>query len=137
MGRRIKQLDHIAVMLEELMNFGLIKEIGMPVEYSYKMKSLVLFITPKKLHESAIISKVFSTSSIQFPNTIVEVARPLPDQKLLNAKRKKKVPEKVKTKPEIVKAEPKRARCMPVLQTFLQGSWSIAFIVLFMALAIA
>lgn len=70
--RTIQQLDNIAAILKEVMKFDFIMEIGMPLEYFYKMKSLVLFIKPKNKHLANSIVRVF----YRYPNMIVETKDP-------------------------------------------------------------
>jgi len=43
-SRTIAQLQSIHTILKELIQHNYIEEIGMPLDYSYKFKSLVLFI---------------------------------------------------------------------------------------------
>jgi hypothetical protein len=74
--RTIQQLDNIAAILKELMLFDFIMEIGMPVEYSYKMKSLVLFIKPKDKEASNIIANLFETNPCRYRYLIVETEDP-------------------------------------------------------------
>jgi hypothetical protein len=61
------------VILKELMQFDFIMEIGMPLEYSYKMKSLVLFLKPKNERLSNTIEKVFKKCKLRYPHVILAV----------------------------------------------------------------
>jgi hypothetical protein len=74
--RTIKQLDTIAVILKHLMKVDFIIEIGMPLEYSYKMKTLVLFIKPKNKKISKSIKNVFEKFTVHYPASIVETVHP-------------------------------------------------------------
>ena len=50
----MSQIKNIPLIIKELIQCNLIKEIGMPLEYAYKMKSLLLFLKPVnvQLHKS-------------------------------------------------------------------------------------
>jgi len=74
--RTIPQLDRIGSILEELMTFDFIMEIGIPLEYSYKMKSLVLSIKAKNKHISNSIENVFKKSKLCYHHFTIEVKRP-------------------------------------------------------------
>jgi len=81
--RTIKHLDNIGMIIKELMKLDLIMEIGMPLEYSYKMKSLVLFIKPKT--KSLIIEKVFQKCTVRYPYcTVVDEDPSVAAEKKLN-----------------------------------------------------
>jgi len=83
--RTIPQLDNVASILTELMIFGFIMEIGMPLEYSYKMKSLVLFIKPKNEHSKNTIKQVFENCKYRFPVFLIDAEDPsVAIEKLLN-----------------------------------------------------
>jgi len=64
--RSILQLDNIPLIIKELIKTHLIKEIGMPLEYSYKMKSLVLFLKPPDIESSIKIVKKLQKCSIKY-----------------------------------------------------------------------
>jgi hypothetical protein len=74
--RTIQQLDNIGSILEKLMTVDFIMEIGMPLEYSYKMKSLVLFIKPKNEPISNSIENVFQKCKFCYRHFIIEVEHP-------------------------------------------------------------
>ena len=48
----MRQLENIAVIMAELIKFHLIKEVGMPLEHSFTLKSLVIFIKPVDIESS-------------------------------------------------------------------------------------
>jgi hypothetical protein len=70
--RTIQHLDNIAVILEELMKVDFIMEIGMPLEYSYKLKTLVLFIKPKHYSLRNSIAQVFQKCTVDYPLFLVD-----------------------------------------------------------------
>jgi hypothetical protein len=76
--RTIPQLDIIGTILEELMKSDFIMEIGMPLVYSYKMKSLVIFIKPKPNDKDRAnsIEKVFQNCTVEYSTFILETDTP-------------------------------------------------------------
>merc|ERR1712096_146431 len=74
--RTIPQLDKIGSILEELMTFNFIIEIGIPLEYSYKMKSLVLFINAKNKRIGNSIKNVFEESKLDYRHFMIKVENP-------------------------------------------------------------
>jgi hypothetical protein len=73
--RTIPQLDTIGSILEELMKNDFIKEIGMPLEYSCKMKTLVLFIKPRHVSLINSIEKVFQKCTAGYTVIIIEASK--------------------------------------------------------------
>jgi hypothetical protein len=68
----LSQLDNIALIIEELLRLRLIKEIGMPLDYSHKFVNLVLFIKPvdakssmSKIEIYVILIKHFFVNNFQ------------------------------------------------------------------------
>jgi hypothetical protein len=74
--RTVPQLDNIPLILHELIKFHLIEEIGMPLEYSYKMKSLVLFLKPRSEPASSKLDRVFQRCTFAYHHLVVEVLHP-------------------------------------------------------------
>jgi len=106
--RTIEQLDNIAIILKLLMKFDFIMEIGMPLEYSYKMKSLLLFIKPKHNSLSNSIAKVFQKCTVDYPLFIIEDEHTsVAAEKKLNevAKEVSEIAEKEKVQTEMEKVQ--------------------------------
>merc|ERR1711964_898159 len=74
--RNIVQLENIPIILEKLMEFKLIEEIGMPLEYNYKMKTLVLFLKPTNVESSTMMDKVFQQCNFGYSHVVIEVPYP-------------------------------------------------------------
>jgi len=74
--RTIEQLDNIGSILEELMKVDFVMEIGMPLEYVYKMKSLVLFIKPKHKFLRKSLEHAFEESNLEYSCITIEVKYP-------------------------------------------------------------
>jgi len=91
-----------------LMTFDFIMEIGMPLEYSYKMKSLVLFMKPKHNSSSNSITKVFEKCVFGYRCLIVQAKDP-------SVVAEKKSNELTKKLTKIVKEEKVRAGIENVL----------------------
>jgi len=74
--RTMVQLNEIPQIVKELIKFNLIQEIGMPLEFSYKMKSLLLFVKPVDLKSSIEICHVLKASSSQYRYIVIDVGYP-------------------------------------------------------------
>jgi len=72
----IAQLDNIALIMEELVKFNLIVEVGMePLAYSDKMNSLVVYFKPADLISSQKIDYVFqnySSNSLEYHHLVID-----------------------------------------------------------------
>merc|ERR1712034_284431 len=71
-SRTIAQLQSINTILKELIQHNYIEEIGMPLDYSYKFKSLVLFIKPFDVKCSEKIASKFRNSGLNFHITVFD-----------------------------------------------------------------
>jgi hypothetical protein len=94
--RTIPQLDNIGTILEELMRDGFIMEIGMPLVYAYKMKSLVIFIKPKPNNKERAnsIEKVIQKCKVDYSTFILVSDNPsAPTEIKLNEKMNKTIQE--------------------------------------------
>merc|ERR1712096_63571 len=76
--KTIAQLQSINAILNELMHHMYIQEIGMPLNYAYKMKSLVLFIKPFDVTCSKKIESKFKNSGLNFHITVFDASNGLP-----------------------------------------------------------
>lgn len=72
-SRTIAQLQNCSLIMGKLIDEDLVKEIGMPITYAYKMKSLVLFIKPKHLDATDKIERAFRESELGFHITVFDV----------------------------------------------------------------
>lgn len=72
-SRTVSQLQNTAIILEKLIDENLIDEIGMPLDYAYKMKSLVLFIRPKNMDATEKIEMKFRSSGLNYHLTVFDV----------------------------------------------------------------
>jgi hypothetical protein len=75
-SRTIGQLESTNSILQELLQHNYIKEVGMPLNYAYKMKSLVLFIKPFDANCSEKIESKFKKSGLNFHITVFDVIDP-------------------------------------------------------------
>jgi hypothetical protein len=78
-SRTVGQLQHTTPLLKELLQYDYIEEIGMPLDYAYKMKSLVLFIKPIDAECSKKIECFFRNSGFNFHITVFDVKNPNPN----------------------------------------------------------
>jgi len=74
--RTVVQLENIAVIMAELIKFHLIKEVGMPLEHSFTLKSLVIFIKPVDIESSMKLDHVFQYSSFKYHHVVINVPYP-------------------------------------------------------------
>jgi hypothetical protein len=74
--RTLKQLDNIGLILTKMVKFGLIQEVGMPLTYIYKMKTLVLFIKPTSPDATSKVESVFNACSFGYHHVVMEVHYP-------------------------------------------------------------
>jgi len=73
--RSLIQLDNITLIMKELLEGDLIEEIGMPLEYAYKMKTLVLFIKPTDFASTEKLAELFENSSFHYHHIVINVKR--------------------------------------------------------------
>jgi len=71
--RNFPQLDNIAWIIEELLRLRLIKEIGMPLDYSHKFVNLVLFIKPVDAKSSMKLERVFKKCSLNYHSRVLYI----------------------------------------------------------------
>jgi len=74
--RTIAQLENISRMMKELLLSDLIQEVGMPLEYTYKMKTLVIFIKPVNVVSRMKLTYVFEECSLKYNNVAIDVESP-------------------------------------------------------------
>jgi len=76
--RSVIQLQNIVFIIKQLVNSNLIQEIGMPLEYDYQMRTLVLFIKPVNDFAStaAAMNDVFNQNFLQYRHHVIEVDYP-------------------------------------------------------------
>jgi len=74
--RSVVQLDNITPIMKVLVEAHLIEEVGMPLEYSYKMKSLVLFLKPTDMEASMHLDQVFEICSFEYHHLVTDVKHP-------------------------------------------------------------
>merc|ERR1712096_81462 len=55
----------------EFATLDLIEEVGMPLKYSYKMKTLVLFIKPTNMDSQEKLDREFQTSSFGYHHFVI------------------------------------------------------------------
>jgi len=71
--RSVVQLDNITSIMKKLLKTHLIAEIGMPLEHSFKMKSLVLFLKPTNMKSSMKLDLVFQKSSFEYYYRVIDI----------------------------------------------------------------
>jgi len=71
--RTIDQIKNIPLIIKELIQCNLIKEIGMPLEYAYKMKSLLLFLKPVNVQLHKKLDHVFEEHPLKFYHLVIDV----------------------------------------------------------------
>jgi len=81
--RTVVQLDNIPTMIQGIHIHNLIEEIGMPLDYEYKMKSLVLFIKAKDVTASKKIEYAIRESACNYHVTIVDSPDPAEQHALI------------------------------------------------------
>lgn len=74
--RTVIQLENITVILQELIKSNLVEEIGMPLEHSYNLKSLVLFLKPSDIESSLKLDHVFKACSFGYHHLLLDVEYP-------------------------------------------------------------
>jgi len=74
--RSVVQLDNIAFILKELLKYHLIEEVRMPLEYCYKMRSLVLFLKSVDLESHTIVERVFQKCLFKYHYNLIEIKYP-------------------------------------------------------------
>jgi len=70
------QLQNIVPLLSQLMKQKLVVEIGMPLKYEYKMKSLVLFIKPTNIITSMQIELFLKKSVFNYHVSVKDIKPP-------------------------------------------------------------
>lgn len=75
-SRTVAQLQNTAIIIEKVIDENLIEEIGMPLDWFYKMKSLILFIKPVDQNATMQIEKKFRNSGLNFHITVFDVKNP-------------------------------------------------------------
>jgi len=75
-SRTTSQLQSTNAILKELLKHNYIEEVGMPLDYNYKFKSLVLFIKPFDVKCSEKIASKFRDSGLNFHITVFDVMTP-------------------------------------------------------------
>lgn len=70
--RTIDQLKYIDTIVELLLKYGLVVEIGMPLEFNPRMKTLVLFIKPKDIHACIKLTIVFKNCSFGYSHLVLQ-----------------------------------------------------------------
>jgi CRISPR/Cas system-associated protein endoribonuclease Cas2 len=74
--RSFGQIDNIPLILNELFEYKLIEAVGMPVKYSYQMKTLVLFIKPTNTDSQRKLYRVFQKISLNYHHFLIESKYP-------------------------------------------------------------
>jgi len=74
--RNRDQIENINSIMKELLELFLIDEIGMPMEYAEKFRSLVLFLRPVDIESTNKIHQVFQESPFQFNRVVLGVEYP-------------------------------------------------------------
>jgi len=72
----VVQFDNITLIMKKLLKLRLIEEIGMPLEYFHKMKSLVLFIKPMDAESSKKLYHMFQKCSFKYHNVLLDIKSP-------------------------------------------------------------
>lgn len=103
--RTMVQLNEIPQIVKELIKFNLIQEIGMPLEFSYKMKSLLLFVKPVDLKSSMEICHVLKASSFQYRYIVIDVGYPTEAAQEILEKKKNTVNDLTHTSVNVTKNE--------------------------------
>jgi len=88
--RTVVQLENISLIMKELLISDLIQEVGMPLQYSYKMKTLVLFIKPVNVESTIRLNHVFRECSFKYNHDVIVVGYPTaPTNKIFKKNRNK------------------------------------------------
>jgi len=70
------QLDNITLIIKAMLQLCLIKEIGMPLEYSDEMQTLVLFVKTADIESSMILDRVFQKCSFRYNYLLIDIEYP-------------------------------------------------------------
>jgi hypothetical protein len=65
--RTFEQLRDIDSRMKIILEANLVAEIGLPIEYKYKMKTLVIYIKPIDTKSKIKIRDVFKNSTVAYP----------------------------------------------------------------------
>merc|ERR1711925_5352 len=84
--RTVGQLDNIALIMQEFLKNDLIEEVKMPLEYFYKMRSLVLFLKPMDVMSSMKMDYVFKKSSFEYHHLVIDIENPAAEEKSFKAR---------------------------------------------------
>lgn len=84
--RTVGQLDNIALIMQEFLKNDLIEEVKMPLEYFYKMRSLVLFLKPMDVMSSMKMDYVFKKSSFEYHHLVIDIENPAAEEKTFQAR---------------------------------------------------
>jgi len=71
--RSVVQLVKITQIIKQMLELCLIEEIKMPLEYAYKMRSLVIFIKPVDIKSSIKIDYIFKNSSFKYHHSMINI----------------------------------------------------------------
>jgi hypothetical protein len=74
--RSVLQLDNITLILKPLLQVQLIKEIGMPLEHSYKLKTLILVIKAVNIEASMYLDELFEKSPFDYYFRVIDIQYP-------------------------------------------------------------
>lgn len=109
-ARTVPQLRNTATILYPLINENLIEEVGMPLKYAYKMKSLVLFIKPQDQKATEIIESRFRNSGFNYHITVFDVKNPyLKEEEALKKPKAIKIEETNDEVPSVNQVLPKHS----------------------------
>jgi len=78
--RSVVQLENITLIMKELLAAHLIEEVRMPLEYSYKMSSLVLFLKPVDIQSNKILGRVFKACIFKYHHIVVNIEDPAEEE---------------------------------------------------------
>jgi hypothetical protein len=71
--RNRSQLENIASIMNELLELSLIAEVGIPMEYSNRYKSIMLFLQPVNIMATNKVHQVFQESLFQFNHVVLNI----------------------------------------------------------------
>jgi len=74
--RSVVQLDNFTLIMKELLELHLIEEVGICLEYNYKMKTLVVFLNPPNIQSTKKLDQFFKNCCFKYHHLILAFKNP-------------------------------------------------------------
>lgn len=74
----VEQLENITSIMKTLLELHLIEEIGMPLDNSYKMMPLVLFLKPVNIESGMQVGRTFQECAFEYHDVVTDVENATP-----------------------------------------------------------